>query len=80
MSLTRWLAAENTSDGKRATIAGTDVLKAMEELSFEHYAKALRLYMSGYPMKSQQCEEQVDGQTSKPLTKRKTQQSPAAAD
>lgn len=41
-------AAEVASNSNRAAITGNDILKAMENTGFEHYAEALRPFLEGY--------------------------------
>lgn len=82
MSLTSCLVAENIDSAHRKTIVGTDMLQAMKELGFEHYAKALNPYLSEYRQRSR---KQIDSQalrasTSKISAASNVQQSSAAAE
>lgn len=45
------LAAESASRANRKTLHGDDVLRAMKNTGFDHYAEALRPYLENYRMR-----------------------------
>ncbi|KAG8529800.1 uncharacterized protein KY384_005281 [Bacidia gigantensis] len=70
-------AAEIGDSQKRKTIAGNDVLEAIDVLGFEHYAKALKPYLNRYYERSK-VKTQMDQAPKGSISASDVQQSPAS--